>query len=292
MSWLDRLVAAVPGSATTARLMGGRLIAYPLSLARLMGHREADVEHLLYGLLGMVDMRNALVAHGIAIDDAEAVLDQLLQEKPTCAENEQPPYPIALAPRFVALAEIAAPKGLANVFDLTSVAVLRATAAALPRELTFLRKAIEAAATDVGPLFDGALTITDGGLSLEAWDPLPAAAVGACAQITKKRPGSIISPATVLFALLCLKRFRETLEARGIDASAIVKEFPASMPRTWWTPRELTEGPNTFSPSLHAVLLRTERYAADDASDVRLRDLLAALHDEPSLAPWVEKIAG
>ena len=41
---------------------------------------------------------------------------------------------------------------------------------------------------------------------------------------------------------------------------------------------------------MFAVSLRAERYAAADASDVRLRHLLQALHEEPHLKASIDML--
>ena len=293
MSWLDKLLDAVPGAETTRRLAIPTMIGYGFALARLLGSREADVEHMLHGILSIVDVKNALGVHGVFADDASAVIAQLIEEKATFPDDEQPPYPLPFTPRVRAIFELIDPRNTGNVYEVSSVALLRATAAALPAELSFLRKALEAAAIDVGPLLDGSLAmLKDGGLSLKAWDGPSGSAIAQSYELAKKHPGGIVNPHLVLFSLLLQKRLRESLSDRGVDPTALVRDLEGSIPPNRWKTRDLTEGPAVLSPTVVAIMLRTERYAAEDATNVRLRHLLAALHDEPTMAPWIEKIAG
>lgn len=282
-SLLDRLLAGVSPKTTSIRGMASTLLASPLLVAARMGHAEADVEHLVRVLLGLVDVRRALEARGVYPDDALAVVDQLLDERAAAEEGVSP----IRGRRLQAVNELATRGGG------SSADVIRAVAAALPRELVFLRKPLEGAALDVAPLYDGALSAADGAMTFAAWDPDLRGCMGRMQSLADTKWKSwAMSPLTLLLALLCTRAYYEPLKARGIDILALIKEIGAAMPAPRWT-REPPEGHvPSIGPMLYATILRAEHYAADDASDVRLRHLLTALHDEPELAPWVERIAG
>ncbi len=282
-SLLDKVLAGVSPGSTSVRGMAKTLLASPLLLAACAGHAEADVEHLAYILLGLVDVRKAMESRGNHPDDALAVVIQLLDERAVSEES----VVRTRTPRLQAVHDLAARAGG------TSAGVITSVAAALPPELAFARKALEGAAHDVGPLYDGALSALRGAMSFEAWDPDLRGCMSRMQTLADTSWHSwAMSPLSLLLMLLCTRTYGEPLTARGINIAVFIKEIGAALPKSRWT-REPPEGHTPgVGPALYAAILRAEHYAADDASDVRLRHVLAALHDEPELAAFVERIAG
>ena len=262
--------------------MATNLLACPLVLAQRAGHAQADVEHLLYVLLGLSDLAKALQKREVYPEDVQAAVEQLLDERPSQDDDVMP----VRAPRLQTVNDLALRLGGSSADVMTSVA------AALPRELGFLRKPLEGSARDVASLYDGALSGSAGAMTFRAWDPdLRACMAAMQALVDTKWKSWTMSPLALLLTLLCAKRYREPFKTRGIDAVELIEEIGASLPRSHWQrlpPQGHTAG---IEPALHAVFLRAEQYAADDASDVRLRHVLASLHDEPLLAPFVARIA-
>ena len=263
--------------------MATTLLASPHVIAAAAGHAQADVEHLLYVLLRLIDLRKALAAHAVFPDDAMAVVDQLLDERPALEDVVIPPR----SPRLQTVHDLALRWGGSAADVITSVA------AALPRELAFLRKPLEAAARDVAGLYDGALSAANGAMTFQAWDPELRAVMGRMQGLVDTRwPSWTMAPLTLLLSLLCTKTYYAPLQERGIDVVALIGKIGEAMPAPRWE-RAVPKGHvAAISPALYAAILRAEHYAADDASDVRLRHVLAALHDETELAPWVNRLAG
>lgn len=282
-SLLDRLIAGLSPGSTSIRGMASTLLASPLVTAQRAGHAQADVEHLLYVLLGLSDLAKALQKRGVYPDDVRAAVEQLLDERPSHPESVTP----TRTPRLQTVNDLALRLGGSSADVITSVA------AALPRELAFLRRPLEESARDVASLYDGALSGNKAGMTFRAWDPDLRACMGTMqALVDTKWHSWFMSPLALLLTLLCAKRYYEPLKARGIDAVKLIEEIGSALPRSPWT-REPPPGHTAgIGPALYAVILRAEQYAADDASDVRLRHVLAALHDEPELAPFVARIAG
>ncbi len=263
--------------------MAKTLLASPLLLAQRAGHARADVEHFLYVLLSLSDLTKALVKRDVYPDDVRAVLEQLLDERPA-EEGEVTP---TRSPRLQTVHDLAQRRGGSSVDVLTSVA------AALPRELVFLRRPLEEAAQDVGALYDGALASKGGAMTFRGWDPDLRTCMGTMQALvdTKWRSWSM-TPLALLLTLLCAKRYYEPLRARGIEAVKMIEEIGSTLPQSHWRRPPPAGHQAGIGPALYATILRAEHYAADDASDVRLRHVLAALHDEPELAPFVAQIAG
>jgi len=282
-SLLDRLIAGLsPGGAST-RGMASNLLASPLVVARRAGHAQADVEHLLHLLLGLSDLGRALQKRDVYPDDVRAAVEQLLDERPSHEEDVAP----TRTPRLRTVNDLALRLGGSSADVIASVA------AALPRELAFLRRPLEDSARDVASLYDGALSGKAGAMTFRAWDPDLRACMGTMqALVDKDWQSWFMSPLALLLTLLCAKRYSEPLKARGVHAVKLMEEMGDALPRSRWTrlpPAGHTAG---VGPALYAVILRAEQYAADDASDVRLRHVLASLHDEPELAPFVARLAG
>jgi hypothetical protein len=112
-------------------------------------------------------------------------------------------------------------------------------------------------------------------------------------QLSDKRWQSWqMSPMSLFVSLLSYKPYFAYFKGRGHDPVVLMNEIAESLPEPTWPvrPRPATLTP-VVSPALFALLLRAERYAAADATDVRLRHLLHALHDEAAIAPWIDRIA-
>jgi hypothetical protein len=280
---LDKLFASVSPNGTSIRPMGTALLASALVTASAFSHREADVEHLLDEWLRVVDIRKALEANGVFPDDAIAVVDQLLDERPV-VEN---PVEAVRSPRLQAVHDLVARGGPSAAVVITSAA------AALPRELVFLRKPLEHAAHDVAPLFDGALSAAGGQMTFTAWDATMRGCMVAMQKVVDEHTRPWFMTPLMLFAtMLITKRYHPVVTASGIDVEAVIagiaherkgKRRPFRDP-----PAGRTAG---IGPALFAVILRAEHYAARDASDVALRHVLRSLRDEPELASSVERVA-
>jgi hypothetical protein len=281
-SFLDKLIAGVSPKGSGVRGMATTLLGSPQVLASVAGHAEADVEHLLHVLLRLVDVRKALEARGAYPDDALAVVEQLLDERAPVDEGVSPKR----SPRLQTVNDLALRLGGSSADVITSAA------AALPRELVFLRKPLEGAARDVAPLYDGALSAVKGAMTFAAWDPELRGCMGRMQTLVDTKWRSwVMSPLTLLLSILCTKAYYDPLKARGIDVLALIGEIGASLPAPRWRREPPADHTPGIGPALYAAILRAEHYAADDASDVRLRHVLASLHDEPELAPWVARIA-
>ena len=259
------------------------LLASPLVLAQRAQHAQADVEHFLYELLSLSDLTKSLVKRDVYSDDVRAVLEQLLDERPA-EEGEVSP---TRSPRLRTVHDLALRRGG------TSVDVLMSVAAALPRELAFLRRPLEESAHDVGALYDGALASKGGAMTFRGWDPdLRTCMATMQALVDTKWKSWAMTPLALLLTLLCAKRYYAPLEARGIRAVTLIEEIGNALPQSHWRRPPPGGHQAGIGPALYATILRAEHYAADDASDVRLRHVLTALHDEPELAPFVATIAG
>lgn len=260
-------------------------------------HRQTEILHLVLVIVRLRDVSDALAKRGVLTADVLAVLGELLAELPTRAEDED--LRPLLAPDLSALWKSAtAPRR-----DDAGAAsrVLEETALQLPRELTFLKKPLLAAAAEVAPIFDRSLTAAsqEGGLSLSAWEPTLAGVVGLMQKQTDERWKSwSIRPIHLFLAVLTAKVFHDAFVARGVDIRTLLgdlgRAIAAMNESLGLTALRARERPASLvpsiSPALFAVLLRAERYAAEDASEVRLRHLLASLHDEPELAPFVARL--
>ncbi|HSO36025.1 MAG TPA: Clp protease N-terminal domain-containing protein [Labilithrix sp.] len=282
-SLIDKLIAGISPHSTSIRGMASTLLAAPLVVAGAAGHAQADVEHLLHVLLGLVDVAKALKAHGVYPDDVLEAVEQLLDDRAPLEGDARP----TRSPRLQTVTDLALRLGGSSADVITSVA------AALPRELVFLRRPLEEAAREVAPLYDGALAAKDGAMTFQAWDPDLRGVMATMQNLadTKWKPWTMGS-LTLLLTILCSRRYFEAFRARGIVATELIAEIGRALPTPRWT-RPPPEGHVAgIGPSLYATILRAEHYAAEDASDVRLRHVLASLHDEPLLAPFVERIAG
>jgi hypothetical protein len=208
-----------------------------------------------------------------------------MDDLPVAAEDEAPPF----APRLDETVAKARIEGVCRTGKL-----VEGVAHALPRELKFLRAPLASVAHDLGDLFDARISFSDQGLTFEAWDPELKAAAGLQQHLvdTRFKSNWWMTPATYFLGILLHKPYREAFAKRGIDAKQLLDDMVAALPPP---PKWTRERPDAVTPSiaphLYALFLRAERYAAEDASDVRLRHALAALHDERELALWVERLA-
>lgn len=178
---------------------------------------------------------------------------------------------------------------------LSTARFVEGIAAALPPELGFLRRPLAACAGELGTTFDASVSSTrDGGLTFEAWDPDLKKCMGLMQHLADDCWKTWqLAPVQVFFALLAYKPYFAHFKARGVDPTAVIRDLGEAQPPPSWPVRDRPEGlVPTVGPALFAVVVRAERYAAADASNVRLRDLLLALHDEPLLAGAIDQLVG
>jgi len=273
---------------TIERGMGGCIAATASLDAQLLRHVELEVDHVLWVLLALTDVERALAERGVLAADARAVLEQLLAEKTVVPldaagvplDERVPPR----SARVQALLAAASPAGFVSVS-----ALLRELAApkVLPAELAFLAPSLVAIAPGVGALLDGAMASKDGSLTLRGWSAKAASAVSVAQHLADKRAEAWQMRPLLLY-LATLSVMRDAVKARGLEIKAMVEEAGVPVSLGWRAPpRGHVAG---LSAGVYAILLRAERYAAAEASDVRLRDLLSALHDEPQFASGIRRL--
>ena len=268
--------------------MTGMLLRSGRVSAWLRRHRVARLEHVVRALVDVADVQSALETRGIHDADVIAVLTQLQEDIARCDDDDpdtEPPFDPALDQ----LTKGATVNGL-----LSTTRFVEGLAAALPPELAFVRRPLAACAGELGATFDAVLSSTkDGSLTFDAWDPQLKTCVGLMQQLSDKRWQSWqMSPMSLFVSLLSYKPYFAYFKERGHDPVALVNELAEGMPKPTWPvrPRPASLTPSV-NPALFALLLRSERYAAADATDVRLRHLLHALHDERAIAPWIDRLA-
>jgi len=264
-------------------LRGARILAWK--------HRHALVrlEHVVSVLVDLVDVQKALDTHGVNLADVQAVVAQLVDGRPRWAEDAPEVEP-KLDPRLDPLTDGARVNGA-----LSTARFVEGVAAALPPELAFVRRPLAACAAELGTTFDAAVACTkDGGLTFEAWDPDLQKCMGLMQHLADDRWKTWeLGPTQTFLALLAYKPYFAHFRARGVDPVTVMRDLAAALHPPAWPVRDRPEGlVASVGPALFAVVLRAERYAADDASDVRLRDLLLALHDEPMLAGAIDQLVG
>jgi hypothetical protein len=278
MSLLDRLFGSSMAGVAGSLLSSARTVAW------IRQHQQVTLPHVVSRLFLLEDAHRTLDANGLSTDDAIAVVDQLLDELPTDRNDDTTPPPYAsVLDRICDRARAGGhtPMG-AFVTEL---------ARELPRELGFVRAPLVASAPKLGKLFDVPLGHRGQELSLEGWhEGAKECLVIAQGLADTKWKVWMIGTAHVLFAILCWAPFADTLKAKGIDTVALIREIGATMPKPPWARRRPDGIKPGFSAGVLALIIRAERYAAEDAGDVRVRHLLAALHDERDLAPFVARL--
>jgi hypothetical protein len=260
-----------------------RCNAVVLAFAR--GHADVDVDHVLCNLVGLIDVRPLLSRHGVDPRDVEAVVMQLLDERPhDLARVGEPP----LAPRLEAAiaCSVGHPDPLRRfIGELARV---------LPRELAFARGALTTAAPEIAAFFSESSSLTTRGVTLERWDPRLA---GVIALMQRRSDdyfqGWQIGVLNLFLALFSAKYLHDAFVARGLDVRALVRDAVAAFQKS--APDTPVRAPPdghvaSISPGLYALFIRAERYAADERRPVNLSHLLAALHDEAEYAPFVERL--
>jgi hypothetical protein len=269
--------------------MGGMLMRASRILAWKHRHDVARLEHLETVLVELVDVQKALEARGAHVADVQAVLAQLLDDLPR-RDADAPEIAPTFDPRFESLMT-----GAVVGSAISTVRLVDGIAGALPPELAFLRRPLAATATELGATFDATLSSTkDGGLTFEGWDPELKKCMGLMQRLADERWGSwSLEPRHLFLALLFHKPYFAYFRARGQDSVALIGEMASRGGTPTWPARD--RPPSLIpeiSPRLFALMLRAERSAASDATDVRLRHLLLALHDEPDLMLAVDRLAG
>jgi len=250
-------------------------------------NREVRLEHLLSGVLGLVEVQRLLDLQGVLAADTEAVTDQLLADLPRRADEEpdtEPTFDSALDPLVVR-----AQKGGV----LRTSPFFEVFAEAMPRELGFVRRPLAAAAAQLGATYDGATSAKGQELTFENWDPELRKCMVIMQSLSDKHRNWLQTPQALLVAVLLYKPYFHVFKGRGQDPNVLMNDMVASWPKQ--DPvlmRHRPSGTPTVSAPLFALVVRAERYAAEDATEVRLRHLLLALHDEPLLARWIDRLAG
>lgn len=284
----DELIDKLLGRSTRRGTVAGLFLRRAVVDARAAGHSEVDVEHVLLGLVRLIDVKKMLAPRGISADDVEAILEQLLAERRT-SEKLGPEPPLSARLKTVCDRSVVGEWIALRAF-------LENLAAALPRELGFARASLTATAPEIAAFFDAPLSKTpDGHLTFTAWSPQMAGIAGLMQRLSDgKLKGWAMSIHTFFVSLLGNKAIHAAFKARGIDTVAILKEVGDALMKTYG--RVTFEPPEdhvpSISPGLYALFIRAEQYAADDRSQVTLQHVLAALHDEPEYADAVDKLAG
>jgi ATP-dependent Clp protease ATP-binding subunit ClpA len=269
--------------------MGGMLLRSALVTAWTRRHDTVRLEHLASALVDVSDVAKALEARGMHVADVEAVVAQLVDDLPSRdadAPDTEPTFDKALDP----ITNAAMVKGA-----LSSARFIENIANALPSELGFLRRPLAASAPELGTTFDAPIAYGEkSGLTFEGWDVDLQKCLGLMQTLADTRWDSWQLGATHLFlALLGYKPYFATFKARRVDPAQVIRDLGERMPALRWDHRKRPEGlVPTIGPTLFAVILRAERHAAADASDVRLRHLLLALHAEPHLKESIDQLVG
>ena len=294
-SLLDRLLGSDRRASSASDLsgMGASFVVAAETTAWTHRHRHVEPLHVVWTAVRLSDVAAALEARHVLPADVVEVMGELMSELPTRPLDED------LKP--LASAELTQLWTASKVDGVILPSrLLERLALDLPRELTFLRKPLLAAAAEVAPIYDRSLTVNrEGALTLAAWDKTLASVVALAQSQTDERWKKTwaIRPINLFVAVLVAKVFHDAFVARGVDVTALLKDLSRSLQERNQTiglradlrdrPADLTP---SMSPGLFALLVRAERYAAEDSSDVPLRHALAALHDEPELAPFVVRL--
>lgn len=252
-------------------------------------HPRIEAEHVAFVLLRLAEVRSLLAGRGLHADDALAVIDQLLVDRPALpaeAPETEPALDVLASALEHAMQDPGARYDVAHLVP--------ALAGLLPRELGFVRPALVAIAPELAALYDVTLSERpDAVMTLEGWTPEARQCVlSAQATVKKHRAYWQIEPVHVLLAVLFTSSVADSLRARGLEPRTITDEMGSAPPlaQTWdWRDRP-SAVTVSFSPAMYAFLVRAERYAAADRSDVRVRHLVLGLHDEPELAPYVARL--
>lgn len=267
--------------------VAGMLLNGARVLAWKHRHLTADLEHLVHMLVDMVDVRRALDARGVHADDVLGVTRQLMEDMAK-RDADSPDLPPDYAVRLDTITNAAMVGGAVSTSRFVTV-----IAEALPAELAFLRRPLAACATELAATFDATTSSKDGGLTFEAWEPELKTCMGLMQHLSDKRwEAWQMGPMHIFIALLCYKPHFAYFKARGHDPRALMLDLDATLPPVDWPQRGRPEGLTpALGASLFALILRAERYAASDATNVRLRHVLLALHDEPEIRPWIDRLA-
>ena len=264
--------------------MSGTLLLHARLLAWQRRHATVAAEHVLDWLLRIADVRQVLGARKVHIDDAAEALERLMEDLPAATADEAPP--------FASEIDGAVARSMAGGVCHTGP-LLENLTGVLPPAFTYLRAPLASVAPRLGELFDAELAQSKQGLTFEAWDPELRLAASVMQNRVDTRFDQLwwVTPSAFFVGILTHQPYFTAFKARGVDPKNLVTEWVASLPPApaWRRARPASVIPS-FAPHLYALLLRAERYAAEDASDVRLRHALAAIHDETELAPWVERL--
>lgn len=257
-------------------------------MAWAKGHAEYDVEHVLDAFLEVVDVSGMLEKRGVVVADVRAILEQLLDERPRSEERGPGPE---LSARLDTVVNRAGAGG-----RIPLAPFVENLGSALPRELGFVRPALTAAAPEIDAFFSASLSHdANDHLTLEAWSDEMKAVVGLMQKSADETlKGWGIAIFHLFFAVLAAKSLHAAFRARGVDTVAIVRELTRASKAKYGSVRFAP--PEDFgmsmTPALYATFIRAERYAAEDRTSVKLRHVLAAIHDEPDYAPFVVKLLG
>ena len=278
------------GHGSQGPLMPGMLVRGARVLAWQHRHALVRLEHFVSVLVDLVDVQKALETRGVNVADVQAVMAQLLDDQPRWgadAPDVEPQFDPSLDP-LMAGARLNGVLSTARFVD--------GIATALPPELGFLRGPLAASAAELGATFDATIASTkESVLTFEAWDPELKKCMGLMQHLTDKEFTTSweMGPVQLFGTLLGYKPYFTRFKGRGVDPLMVLRELGESRLAPTWPVRDRPVGlVATVGPALLALVVRAERYAADDASNVRLRDLLLALHDEPLLARSVDQLVG
>lgn len=286
---LTSVLESLFGSTTGKRPnVAGMLLNGARILAWKHRHLTADLEHLVFMLVDMVDVRRALDARGVHADDVIGVARQLMEDLPK-RDADSPDLQPGYAARLDTITNAAMVGGVVSTSRFVTT-----IAEALPAELAFLRRPLASCASELAATFDATTSSKDGALTFEAWEPELKTCMGLMQHFSDKRwEAWQMGPIHLFIALLCYKPHFAYFKGRGQDPRELMLDLDATLPAPDWPQRGRPEGLTpALSASLLALILRAERYAASDATNVRLRHVLLALHDEPELTPWIDRLAG
>lgn len=247
--------------------------------------REIDAAYLLARLTDVPEVAAALEASGLASADVDAVVEQLLDDPDLHTEDDAEPEMGPDIGPILRASEIAGHHRLAPF--------LRALAEAIPPPLGFVRSALGAHADAIADAVDPPRARdAKGNATLDGWTPPIQRVIALAQHVADQRTDIwVLHPFHVLLALLGSKDYREMLARRGLTFEALDAHIatlpPPKEPPFGWRAKPAGE-PSHVGLAMHALLVRAERFAAEDRSDVNVGHLLAALRASKTLRPVID----
>lgn len=286
---LSSLVAPIASSAgaraaVTPNGTAHVLLTATVRVAQAYGLPTVGPADLVHTLCAVPEVRDALAQRGVSLPDLDALFLQLDGETVPAPEGVRP----VLGPEIEPILAAATEAGRWRFGRVVS-----GLAAALPPVLSFLRRPLAEAAADLHDALGGAIsTRPDATLTLEGWNPKVAACVGVAQKAADKAGHWWLSAPLLLVAAEVV--YRDLFASRGFVGGGLVDAVDEAYATRPPHPLPLRNRPDgdlaAVGINAYASLVRAERYAAEDRTDVTLGHLLASLRAHDELRPIIDRL--